>query len=174
MIKNNLKFIQDLLLEVREFRKYLKEEFIKFVNLNCRKTKKYIIFKNEKKANLNNAKKVFKEFLKTIDIEKYKKLLKLEAKFNSFFGYEDAEIEPLEVREEEKKINIYDDFTKCFYILNDDYINLLILEDFCDLLFEVICFTSLHYDGEEGKMKYLSKKKAKKINKIIGIIYDEI
>ena len=58
MIKNNLKILQDLILEFHQFRNYLKTEFNKFINLYCRKTKKYYIFKNEKKANLkmNEAK----------------------------------------------------------------------------------------------------------------------
>jgi len=170
MIKNNLKILQDLILEIQEFRKYLKREFKKFTDLYCRKTKTYFIFKEEKNANFNNAKKVFREFVKTIDIKEYKKLLKLEAKYYSFIDDEYGEIEFYKYRQKEENIDIYNNFTRCFYIIKKCDFDFLILEEFMDLLIEML--TYLHYDENEEKNEYLNNK-AKKINKIIGIIYDE-
>ena len=171
MIKNNLNILHDLILNIEQFRKYLKTEFDKFVDLYCRKSKKFIIFNNEKRANNNNSKKVYREFLKTIDIKEYKRLLKISDNYHTFFYYdEECEIDIYKMRRKECKINIYDDYTCCRYydLIDNGKIELLIFEYILDILQALY----LYITSDQDEITF-DKIKADKMNEIIGILYDE-
>lgn len=171
MIKNNLKILKDLILEIQQFRKYLNTEFNKFVNLYCRKTKRSIIFKNEKKANYNNTKKVYRDFLKTTYLKEYKRFLKIINKYSTFFYYnEDCEIDIYKIRRKECKIDIFDGFQNVTYFdINNNKIELRIFEYSIDIMRDVYIFMTL----DEDKMSIEEIKRKEIINNIIGIIYNE-